>query len=326
MHLQYWFYSMKNLIFLMASLTISLVSTNLYAQHSAESIELAKTIPIADVHMHTYYRGGPSSSAFLEQMDKNNVRWGGAVGDYRADVADKLKERYIPAIGQMEFMEVFFSRGASGLLDDENWTFKRLFKNSEEQFANGSVKGFGELHTDNHSSGPLNIRRTIRTDSPVVRKMYAIANKYNGFVQIHSQQDENFTTDILKLAADFPNSITVLSHCLPASQPRDIANLFSQRKNIVCEMSATGSAHNKILGINRPARAFDDNGLRPAWRNLIETYPDQIMVGTDACCGWFNSYSDMVAEIRNNLLPYLSAELMEKIAYKNAVRIFKLKE
>jgi len=237
-----------------------------------------------------------------------------------------LKERYIPAIGQMEFMEVFFSRGASGLLDDENWTFKRLFKNSEEQFANGSVKGFGELHTDNHSSGPLNIRRTIRTDSPAVRKMYAIANKYNGFVQLHSQQDENFTTDILKLAADFPNSITVLSHCLPASQPRDLANLFSQRKNIVCEMSATGSAHNKILGIKRPARAFDDNGLRPAWKNLIETYPDQIMVGTDACCGWFNSYSDMVKEIRENLLPYLSPELMEKIAYKNAVRIFKLKE
>ena len=313
---------MKNLVFLVASLTISLVSTNLYAQHSAESVELAKTIPIADVHMHTYFKGGPSSAAFLEQMDKNNVRWGGAVGDYRADVADKLKERYIPAIGQMEFMEVFFSRGASGLVDDENWTFKRLFKNSEEQFANGSVKGFGELHTDNHSSGPLNIRRTIRTDSPAVRKMYAIANKYNGFVQLHSQQDENFTTDILKLAADFPNSITVLSQCFPASQPRDLANLFSQRKNIVCEMSATGSAHNKILGIKRPARAFDDNGLRPAWKNLIETYPDQIMVGTDACCGWFNSYSDMVKEIRENLLPYLSPELMEKIAYKNAVRIF----
>jgi len=34
----------------------------------------------------------------------------------------------------------------------------------------------------------------------------------------------------------------------------------------------------------------------------------------------------MVVEIRNNLLPYLSPELMEKLAYKNAVRIFRLKE
>ena len=314
----------KSLFLILFSLT--LLNLHSFAQTTPESVELAKKIPIADVHMHTYFKGGPSSAAFLEQMNKNNVRWGGAVGDYRADVADKLRDRYIPAIGQMEFMEVFFSRGASALTDEENWTFKRLYKNADELFANGKIKGFGELHTDNHSSGPPKIRRTIRTDNPAVRRMYSIADKYNGFIQIHSQQDENFTTDILKLAADFPNTITVLSHCLPASNPRDLANLFSQRKNIVCEMSATGSVHNKILGINRSARAFDDNGLRPAWRNLIESFPDQIMVGTDACCGWFNSYSDMVAEIRNNLLPYLSPELMEKIAYKNAVRIFKLKE
>lgn len=91
-------------------------------------------------------------------------------------------------------------------------------------------------------------------------------------------------------------------------------------------MSATGFIHNQLSGINRPARAFDNNGLKPAWKNLIETYPDQILIGTDACCGWFSSYSDMVAEIRNNLLPYLSSDLMEKVAYKNAVRIFKLKE
>jgi Tat protein secretion system quality control protein TatD with DNase activity len=317
---------MKYLRFWLSFLTIYLISFNLFAQHSAESVELAKTIPIADVHMHTYFRGGPSSSAFLEQMDKNNVRWGGAVGDYRDDVADKLKERYIPAVGQMEFMEVFFSRGASGLLDDENWTFKRLYKNAEERFINGTIKGFGELHTDNHLSGPVNIRRMIRTDSPAVRKMYAIANKYNGFVQIHSQHDENFTMDILKLSAEFPNTTTVLSHCLPLSKAKDLAHLFSQRKNIVCELSAQGSYHNTISGINRPARVFDDNGIRPAWKDLIETYPDQIMIGTDACCGWFNSYSDMVAEIRKNLLPYLSPELMEKLAYKNAVRIFKLQE
>ena len=131
---------MINLGFWLALSIISLMSTRLYAQHSSESVELAKTIPIADVHMHTYFRGGPTSSAILEQMDKNNVKWGGAVGDFRADVADKLKERYIPAIGQMEFMEVFFNRGPSGLIDEENSTFKRLYKNAEEQFSNGTIK------------------------------------------------------------------------------------------------------------------------------------------------------------------------------------------
>ena len=136
---------MTNSRFWLASLSILLASANLYAQHSAESVELAKNIPIADVHMHTYSRGGPSSAAFLEQMDKNNVRWGGAVGDYRADVADKLKERFIPAVGQIEFMEIFFSRGAEALTDEENWTFKRLYQNAEEQFANGAIKLIAEV-------------------------------------------------------------------------------------------------------------------------------------------------------------------------------------
>jgi predicted TIM-barrel fold metal-dependent hydrolase len=317
---------MTNLRFLLAFSSICLVSTNAFAQYSAESVQLAKTIPIADIHMHTYARGGPSSAAILEQMDKNNVRWGGAVGDFRPDVADRLKERYIPAIGQIEFVEVFFNRGASALTDEDNWAFKRLYRNAEELFAKGAIKGFGELHTDNHSNGPHNFRRSIRTDNPAIRRMYAIANKYDGFIQIHAQQDENFTTDILKLSADYPNTITVLSHCLPIAKPTDLANLFSQRKNIVCELSGYGSVHLRILGINRPARIFDDNGIRPAWKNLIEEYPNQIMVGTDACCGWFSYYSDMVQDLRNNLLPYLSPEIMEKLAYKNAVRIFKLKE
>jgi Tat protein secretion system quality control protein TatD with DNase activity len=317
---------MLNIRFWFLSLQILILSSNAYAQPSAESLDMAKTVPIADVHMHTYSRGGPSNAAILEQMDKNNVRWGGAVGDYRSDVADTLKERYIPAVGQIEFMEVFFSRGASALTDEDNWSYKRLYKNAEEMFANGAIKGFGELHTDNHSSGPQHIRRQIRADNPAIRRMYAIANKYEGFVQIHAQHNEQLTADILKLSVDYPQSITVLSHCLPVAQPSDLANLFQQRKNIVCEMSATGAVHNNILKINRPARAFDSNGLRPAWKDLIETYPDQIMLGTDACCGWFYAYSDMVQEIRKNLLPYLPPELMKKVAYTNAVRIFKLKE
>jgi transposase-like protein len=55
-------------------LIISSTCTNLFAHHSTESIELAKTIPIADVHMHTYSRGGPSSAAILEQITSWQAR------------------------------------------------------------------------------------------------------------------------------------------------------------------------------------------------------------------------------------------------------------
>ena len=62
------------------------------AQPSQQSLEMAQTIPIADMHMHTYRFKGPAPQAFLEQMDKNGIVWGGAVGDYREDVASLLGE------------------------------------------------------------------------------------------------------------------------------------------------------------------------------------------------------------------------------------------
>ena len=42
-----------------------------------ESVELAKSVPIADVHMHLV---NLSVADHRAQMDRNNVRWGGGVG------------------------------------------------------------------------------------------------------------------------------------------------------------------------------------------------------------------------------------------------------
>jgi predicted TIM-barrel fold metal-dependent hydrolase len=294
------------------------------AQPTPEALAKARTIPIADVHMHNYQFKGPPAQAFLEQMDKNGVAWGGAVGDYRADVAELLASRYIPALGQREFTRVFFGQGEAGLIDPQHPVFVAFFDEAERLFAQGLAKGFGELHTDNHTSGPMRMRRHIRTDNPVMRRFYSIASKHHGFVQIHSQLDDDFVADVLKLTADYPQVLTILSHCLPLARPDDLAALFKQRPNLVCELSAQGYVHNRLAGLSRSPRVHTDQGIRPGWLQLIEAHPDRIMIGTDACCGWFDAYSEMVQELRSNFLPYLKPDLMEQLAYKNAVRLLRL--
>ncbi len=289
-----------------------------------KSVELAKTVPIADIHMHTYSRNGPGTTEAVERMAVNNVRWGGGVGDLRFDIADALRGRHIPAAGQREFAESFFRQGPSTLVATENVYFRDLFRDAHDMFAKGIIKGFGELHTNNESSGPPAFRRKIKTDNPVIRKFYEIANEFGGFVQLHTQHNAEFTDDILRLTADFPNTTTILSHCLPLGQPEDLAYLFKQRKNIMCEMSATGELHNRLARVNRPGRAFNSDGLRPRWKTMIEEFPDRIMIGTDTCCGWDMHYTEAVTEIRTNFLPYLKPETIEQIAYKNALRVFKL--
>lgn len=296
------------------------------AQPTQELIEKARTIPIADAHMHTYQQNPRTAAWWLEKMDANNVKWGGAVGDYREDVRSVLGERFIPALGQVDFFRVFFKDGARGLTDPDNVVFQDLYSTGEKLFQSGVIRGFGEFHTNNNTSGHPRIRRAIRADNPAMRKFYAIAEKYNGFVQIHAEFDRDFEQDVLRLSADFPHVTTILSHCLSTPNPEHLAALFSKRKNIACEMSATGEVINRLLGLNKAPIAFNSSGPFNGWKKLIEMYPDQVMVGTDPCCGTERGYSELVAEIRSNLLPYFSPEIMEKLAYKNAVRIFKLKE
>ena len=64
------------------------------------SIELAKTVPIADTHLHNY-QGGEGN--FKELLDRNNVQWAGGVGYLNDSMRSVLKGRYIAAIGQREF-------------------------------------------------------------------------------------------------------------------------------------------------------------------------------------------------------------------------------
>jgi len=321
-------YPLKRIIFRRISafvLTTSVFCVS-FAQPSKESIELAKTIPIADVHMHTYQQNPRSAAWWLEKMDVNNVKWGGAVGDYREDVRATLGDRYIPAIGQSEFFRVFFNDGTRGLTNPNNPVFQELYIRGEKLLQSGEVRGFGEFHTNNSNSGHPKIRRSIRVDNPAMRKFYEIAEKYQGFIQIHAEFDIDFERDILSLTADYPNVTTVLSHCLSTSDATKLASLFSKRKNITCEMSATGEVINRLLGLNKSPLAFNSSGPFSNWKKLIEAHSDQIMLGTDPCCGADRGYSELVSELRANLLPYFSPEIMEKLAYKNALRIFKLKE
>jgi predicted TIM-barrel fold metal-dependent hydrolase len=313
-------------VLLFSYFSLTLLTFSSFAQSTPEAIELAKKVPIADVHMHTYEQNPRSAIWWREQMDANNVKWGGAVGDYRPDVQAELQERYIPTLGQVAYFKVFFKDGPSGLTDPENPIFKDLYQRADQLFKAGLVKGFGEFHTDNHSSGHPRIRRSIRTDNPAMRKFYAIADQYSGFVQIHSELDAAFERDILSLSSDFPNVTTVLAHCLSTRNAKSVGVLLGQRSNVVCEMSATGNVHNRLLGINRSAHAFDYFGLHKEWQNLMKSYPDQFMIGSDSCCGLGGSYADIIHELRTNLLPYLPIENLEKVAYKNAVRIFKLKD
>ena len=284
---------------------------------TAESVKLAREVPLADLHMHVYGFRTSQPSELLRHMRNNNVRWAGGVGNYQRELQEELGGRYIAAIGSSVWTDVFFCCGPAALQNPEDERFKDLFRQAEGMFVNGLLKGFGEIHINNRNRHNPSHERKIPLDNPVLNSMYGLAEKFGGFVQIHTMIDSGLA-EIRVMAKRYPRSLTILSHCLPGAKPEDIDSLFRDHPNIVCEVSSGGTIHIPL------GRIFNREGLRENWRQLIERYPDRFFIGTDPCCGLDTRYNEIVSELREKFLPYLAPETLEKVAYKNAVQRFGL--
>jgi hypothetical protein len=300
-------------------LFLLLAATESLSAQEKKSVDLARTIPLADVHMHL--NAGHAADHYRGLMDKANVRWGGGVGggrdDHPLDVKSSLGPRYIAALGQSEFFGVLFTVGERGLYDPDQALFQRLFASAPAAFKNGSVRGFGEIHINNVSPfTPARGQRRIDLESPVVLKMFDLASRHNGFMQIHTMSNSG-PEEILRVSAKYPNVSLVLSHCLPGASPQQLESLLRARANLYCELSAQGPMH-------RIERVYGTNGVREEWRSLIERQATRFMVGSDACCGLENRYEEIIQEIRTYLLPAFTEKTIRRIAFENAKQVFHL--
>lgn len=290
-----------------------------------ESIELAKSVEIADVHMHTVDR---STSFHKDQMDRNNVKWGGGVGPTgknpprTQDIQTALGNRYFLGLGQAEFTQVFFADGAGGLTNKDSKVFVEMFKVADSLLEERKTYGFGEIHIDNNNSAPTNnFRRKVNFDNPVIRAIYEIANKHSSFVQLHMEADDVNIAALKNYLSEFPNVSTIISHGLPYARQTLIRDLLEKHPNIYFELSRKGA----VLNDKEAGQAFSSrNGVKEIWLKSIEMYPDKFMVGSDTHYPDESKYDDVMKEFRDGLFPYLKPETLKKVAYQNAVKVFKL--
>lgn len=285
-----------------------------------ESESLAQSVPIADVHMHFDIRH-QSVEQMLRRLQESNVRWGGGVGDYSSEMQAAWGGRYIPTLGQVEFTKVLLGSGETGLVNSEHPVFVQFFREAEELIASGKARGFGEIHIHNRTNVAANdpFARSIPLDSPVVRRMYEIANQHSAFVQIHYNKDPRTVEQILAMAKRYPRTLTIVAHCMPVGAPDDMRRIFNEVPNVMCEIS--GATH--IHGIKR---IVTPEGINSRWLQLIEDFPDRIMMGTDPCCGLMRRYGEIIKVMRTHALASMKPETLEKVAYKNALRVFGLQE
>jgi predicted TIM-barrel fold metal-dependent hydrolase len=300
-----------------------------HAQDAAAQRQLALEVPIADVHMHTY--PGLTAVELRSQMDRNRVRWGGAVGatfygPYGPNVQEfiqALGPRYIPAGAQPDFTVLYSTGGTAAMENAESTAFQSLLARLEQDFANKSIRGIGELILNNRNSHPLPaFRRKAQVDAPSFEALFDLAAKHGGFVQLHIEDDNDSVASLERLLRKHPTMPVILSHCMAKATATFAQALLARHPQLYCELSARSSIFLKAPHV-QAYQIHDASTANAAWVALIEAMPDRFMLGSDAT-GRNLDYDEIIAAFRTGLLPALREPTLRKVAYGNAQRLFQL--
>lgn len=286
---------MKNLhkIILVLGILISPFNSSVLADGSHIG-EGAQSLPIFDAHIH--YKepawGPYPPKTIIEMMDKNGVAMG--LVSSTPDEGTIMLWEYAPDRIVPELRPYNGSAGSS------NWTkIPRMDGYLERRLNKYPHEGIGEFHL--HKVDP--------SDRPFLAKVAAMALKRDIVIHVHSgARPVDFLFSIE------PKLKIIWAHAGMSEPANVVAEMMAKYKNLWADTSFRES---DILA--------DDNSINPAWRKVLETYPDRFMVGSDT---WVNSqwddYDGIITQNRRWLAQF-SREHAEMFAYKNAERLFNRK-
>jgi predicted TIM-barrel fold metal-dependent hydrolase len=163
----------------------------------------------------------------------------------------------------------------------------------EERLKCGIYKGIGEFHLS-----------ATQAEAPTVRHFAALAAQQQLF--FHAHVDD---ITVAKLLSLYPQVRILWAHAGMSASAATVGQLLEQSANLWVELS---------LRFDVAAGGW----LDPAWQTVFLKYPDRFMVGTDT---WTTSrWDDLVPGMQSirGWLNQLPRDVAERIAYRNAERLF----
>lgn len=302
----------------------------------------AATLPIADVHFHFMLFMTPSGLG--EHMQKNNVKWtvsAGAIGDPRArrspwmrdaEVHQLLGKRFMPAAGGSETYRAEVDEGTRFFTEPQSPRRAQVIAAMEsllKEGRRGIVETFPNAETS--STDPMR-RRRLPTNAPFFHDLMRLSVAHKVPVPMHMQWHPESVRELGEMLAAYPAGVVVLSHCGKDTAAADVRTVLEQYANVHCDLGFRSPPQALQESQRDPRRTifWGDGFLRKAgikddWRALIEDFPDRFMVAVDDVHSW-DEYDEVVAAIRTGVLAQLTPATAEKVAYRNALRIFRLEE
>ncbi|MCP5074012.1 MAG: amidohydrolase [Rhodobacteraceae bacterium] len=247
-------------------------------------------VPLFDAHIHYKEPAwGPfPPPTIIQMMDRNGVAMG-LVSSTPDTGTIKLWEyapnRIVPELRP-------YKKGAGS----SDWTkAPDMEAYLQKRLAAYPHQGLGEFH----------VHRLDPDDEPLLRKVAKMAIERNIPIHIHSgaKPVEQFFR--------YEPKLTIIWAHAGMSEPASV-------------VMRTMNRHNNLYA-DTSYREYDilsPKGIEPEWRKVIVKHQDRLMIGSDT---WINDqwydYGDLI-DINRRWLSHFPREIAEKIAYRNAERLF----
>ena len=253
-------------------------------------------LPLFDAHVH--YKE-PAWDAYpvksiIELMDKNGVAMG--LVSSTPDEGTIMLWEYAPGRIVPELRPYHGNAGSS------NWAkAEGMADYLSGRLEDYPHEGIGEFH----------IHSLDTSDEPLFRKVIAMAKERDIVIHVHSG-----TEPVRWLYSLDPDVKMIWAHAGLGEPASAVHALMSEFPALYADTSLREHA---ILG---DGGRNEGGGLDPDWETIVFDFQDRLMIGSDTWVnGQWDRYSDIMAS--NRLwLSKLPRSVAEKIAYKNAEKLF----
>jgi predicted TIM-barrel fold metal-dependent hydrolase len=281
----------------------------------------AQTIPIIDMHFHADQVW--DVQALVKLFDELGVAAAGN-GARGSDglilkFAQQYPGRFVP-YGGNEPIRGFISR-------ERDWAYSlgspavvEYLGQLESALRDKQFKGIGELVVDSTYSRADKASK-YPADSPLMRRLWELSAKYGVPMSAHMDATPESIQQMERLLASDRRGTWVWAHTgwLPVADPAMLRRLLQAHPNLYCDLSGRESIRQIYRG-----DPIDEGGvLKPAWKALLEEYPDRFVIGTDIDPATLKIYAEEIGWWRG-ILAQLSPTTVAKLAHENAERLLKL--
>jgi len=190
----------------------------------------------------------------------------------------------------------------------------------------GLFYGVGEIRTRHGWYGSDDA-----PNHPVLMSLWALAGEFDVPALVHmgtrpAGEDQaalpaEWVADWERTLEQNPSTTFIWAHSGP-SRPEVLRGLLERHSNLYADLSALNPVFFEVRGRAVPPELMIGG---PEWIRLLEDHYDRFLFGTDNyTTEAYLATADLVAYVRDEVFPQLSAEAVEAIAHGNAERLYNI--